>query len=822
MLRTFFILLFTVCLAGCSKDLTLEDYRGSAEAYISEADYDSARVELKNALQLNPSDGETRCLLGRLELETGNMLDAQKELERALSLGCEANTVLPMLAESFLALGEFDEVMALASPDLNGEAYGHLLSVQGVAALFEGQPELAQELVSLALERAPQSSHAQLAQARLEALNGNSALALEMIEAVLAAEPGNDEAWRLKGQAHWRALHLPDARDAFTQAIETARAPIADYVSRGLVNIQMDDYAAAKNDAAALADIAVHHPGSNYIGGLLLFRAGEYRDAITMLSLGEVAAPKYPLMLFYLAVAHVIDGDAKVAETYAKRFLKLSPDSVEGRRLLAVLFLQRGAVPEVEAVLRPVLDFNSNDLGALHIMANALLLDDRADLAMHTFDWIDKQLPDVELGELQITDGLFTSSLASSSKDVVQRSLAPLAKFPREDVLSVLAHLKANKRKDAVAAGESYKWRDLTGVAPHNVLGLIQVAVNNEKAARKMFNQALKREPGDPSANLNLAKLERKAKNVKKEREHYNAVLRAHPDHLPTMLALAVLEGREGRNGTMADRLREAMDIHPNALEPRLGLARYYIDRGRAQHVEGFFESLTGLQKHSEKVRSLRYEALLAQGKIDEAISMAREEYAYNPNSATMMALVTLYGDAKQPNLALEVLKGWLIMSPADNASRLAFAGRLETSDVEAANEQYRIVLERDADNIVALNNLAWNLRKDQPQQALTYVRQAKKLAPKRAAVLDTFAVIAHLNGEHESASVAIARALEQAPDNMSLRFHEAMINAGMGKSQTAMKSLRQLLRKKKADFPERKQAKALLDELRDKANPTG
>lgn len=821
MSRFLFTSLVLIMLASCSREITLEDHLERAQIYVAERDFDSARVELKNALQLSANSAETRCLLGKLELETGNVLDAQKELERGLSLGCPVDTVLPLLAQSYLARGDVEAVMSIETDQLGDSAYGHLLSVQGVAALFNGEPDLAQELVSLALERFPSSVYAQLAQARIEALNGNIALALEMMDEVLAVEPDNDEAWRLKGHALWRTLRLREARDAFAQAIASASTPIADYVSRGLVNIQMDDYSAAKQDAVALSEISVHHPGSNYIGGLLLFRAGEYRDAITMLSLGEVAAPKYPLMLFYLGLAHVIDGDAKVGETYVKRFLKVAPDNVEARRLLAILLMQREAISEVESVLRPVLDFDPSDIGALHIMANALLRDDRADLAMHTFDWISKQYPGVVLEELEITEGLFTSPLASPSTAAVQQALAPLPKFPREDVLTILRLLKTNQRKEVVAAGESYKWRDLTGVAPHNVLGLIQIAINNEKAARKMFELALKRRPADPSANLNLAKLERKANSPRKERQHYKTVLRARPDHLPTMLALAVLEGRDGDNGAMTDQLREAMDRHPSALEPRLGLARYHIDSGRPHRVETVFASLAGLQKHSEKVRSLRYEALIAQNKLDEAIAIAREEYAYSANSQTMMALATLYDDAQQPETALEVLRGWLVVSPADIGARMTLASRLEGNDNEGANEQYRAIIRRAPNNVIALNNLAWNIRESDPKQALAHIRNAAELAPENAAVLDSLAVIAHLNGKHKQALSAIKSALKQTPESPSLRYHEAMINAGLGKPNKAVLALKKILSKEGAEFAEREQAQALLSELQAKA-PTG
>lgn len=817
-MRRILLSILVLCLVGCAKENTGADYLERAQAYIEDADYTSARIELKNALQLHAGDAQARCLLGRLQFEAGNMLDAQKELQRGRALGCSEDTVLPVLAQSYLALGEFDDVLSLESGGLGDGPYAHLLALQSIASLNKGLPEQAEELVALALERSPASIPAQLARARIEAETGDTLRAIEMVDAILTIAPESHEAWRLKGHIHWRALWLPQARAAFDKAIAYTRMPVADYVSRGLINIQMEDYSAAQQDAAALAEIAQSHPGSSYINGLLLFHAGEYRDAITMLSLGEAAARKYPLMLFYLAVAHIIDGDAKVAETYAERYLELMPESLEGRRLLAVLLMQRDAIAASEAILSPVLDYDANDLGALNIMANALLRDDRADLGMYTFDRIAKTYPDITLADMQITDGLFTSRLALSAKEAVQQALRPLPETPRKDVLTVLALLKKNDRKGAVKAATSYKWRDLTGVAPHNVLGNVQVAIENDVAARKMFNQALKRKPGDPSANLNLAKLERKAGDTAKERAHYEAILRAQPDHLPTLLSLAVLEGREGNNGEMVDLLREAVDRHPGAVEPRLGLARYYIDSGRAAKVETVFDSLPGLQKHSKKVRAMRYAALLGERQFDKALALARQEYARNPKSETMLEVVFLLQSMNQKNEVVSVLRGWIAVSPADISARLMLAGELEATDLAGASAQYRAVLEYQPDHVMALNNLAWNIRHTDPAQSLALIRKAAALSPRRPAILDSLAVIAHLNGEHEEASVAIAAAVKGAPKNLNMRYHQAMINAGQGETAQAVAALKHIISRNDVKFERREEARQLLKELQARA----
>ena len=119
------------------------------------------------------------------------------------------------------------------------------------------------------------------------------------------------------------------------------------------------------------------------------------------------------------------------------------------------------------------------------------------------------------------------------------------------------------------------------------------------------------------------------------------------------------------------------------------------------------------------------------------------------------------------------------------------------------AQAQYRAVLELEPDNINALNNLAWYLRLENPAKALDFARRASKIAPELPAVLDTLAVVEHLNGDNESARANIQRARAGAPEDLSMRYHEAMIEAALGETGKAIATLEELVAK---DAGERKQ----------------
>ena len=146
----------------------------------------------------------------------------------------------------------------------------------------------------------------------------------------------------------------------------------------------------------------------------------------------------------------------------------------------------------------------------------------------------------------------------------------------------------------------------------------------------------------------------------------------------------------------------------------------------------------------------------------------------------------------------------------------IALANDLELEgNLSGAQVQYRAVLKEDPDNIMALNNLAWTLRLENSKKALEYIRRASDLAPDMPAILDTLAVIEHLNGDNTRAHRNIQRALEGAPGGLVMRYHKAMIEAALGETEQAIDSLEELLTNDAGEFLERAEAEKLLMRLR-------
>ncbi|MEZ0186580.1 MAG: tetratricopeptide repeat protein [Candidatus Reddybacter sp.] len=163
---------------------------------------------------------------------------------------------------------------------------------------------------------------------------------------------------------------------------------------------------------------------------------------------------------------------------------------------------------------------------------------------------------------------------------------------------------------------------------------------------------------------------------------------------------------------------------------------------------------------------------------------------------------------------ALSLYKVWVADNPQDVPARLALANvYIKEGDIDLAIAQYQVVLEHEASNLVALNNMAWFLRDSKPKQAVEYALKAEEVDGEAAAVQDTLAMALLADGRLNKAKNAIAKALGKTPDYASMRYHRVLINLASGQKSSAISELKRLLRSGEG-FSERADAEALMQKL--------
>src|SRR5262252_5919759 len=151
-------------LAGCTQPPDAYQMMSAAREYRQKGDNKSAAIQLQNVLQLNPSNGEARFLLGSIYNDLGDPLSAEKELRKALELDYDSAAVLPQIATSLLLQGRYKDVVEETERAPNS---AEVLVVRGTAQAVLGQVADADASFAKALKLEPGFAPALLGQAKL-------------------------------------------------------------------------------------------------------------------------------------------------------------------------------------------------------------------------------------------------------------------------------------------------------------------------------------------------------------------------------------------------------------------------------------------------------------------------------------------------------------------------------------------------------------------------------------------------------------------------------------------------------------------------------
>ena len=116
----------------------------------------------------------------------------------------------------------------------------------------------------------------------------------------------------------------------------------------------------------------------------------------------------------------------------------------------------------------------------------------------------------------------------------------------------------------------------------------------------------------------------------------------------------------------------------------------------------------------------------------------------------------------------------------------LAYAEH-HAGDNAAALGTYRTVLSVDSSNVVALNNLAYNLPVDNSDEALKFAQQAAEIAPDNPTIQDTLGWVYYRKGLYSMAVRYLKTASEKQPTPIR-QFHLGMCYLKVGDREMGKK----------------------------------
>jgi putative PEP-CTERM system TPR-repeat lipoprotein len=892
---------------------------GSAKEYLTKRDYSAAIIQLKNALQKDPENAQARYLLGLASLESGDLVSADIELNKAVQLGLNVDEVQVALARTLLARGGPDQVLEKFGSVKLGAAkpQAEMRAVVGLAHLARGQRSEAAAAFNEALAADPANLMASLGTARLSAIEGKRDKALAQTETVLAAAPSSVEAHLFKADLLAAQGKGESAERSYRDAIGLAPKHMAARLSLVAHLVRQKSLEKATEEVGALERMAPNDPRTSYVKATVLVEQRKFPAAKEALQQVLKVAPEHVPSLMLAGMSAFESGAYPEAEGHLRKAVSKAPEAIAPKRMLAATRLRLGQTELAMKDVRELLARAGEDASVVSLAGETYLASGDLAMAARYFEKAKSLQPSNALHSTRLAQVRFAAGDMQRGIKELQAASASDPGSHHADLALVATYLRQRQADKALEALKSLEKKQPDNPVTHDLRGLALLLKQDIAAARASFERALQLHPTHMPAVANLARLDLREKKPAAARKRYEAVLEKEPNNEAALQGLAVLMRVTGADAKEIERLlKQAVAGNPRSASARTNLVRFYarnrdvksaLTAAQEAHAAlpndpsitealgvtqlgareprqaiATFMRLTEMrpkasQPHvhlaraylaakqpDDAIKALRaavavqpdlssaYRGIaaiyVATGRTDEAVREARDLQTQHPKQPLGYALEGEVYVAKKdwgraesaylatlkkfdlPGLVIrahaimenggrrkqadDMADQWIKRHPKDIVV-LTHLGNRDTAlkRYSSAASRYRNALERQPDNVVLLNNLAWASHQLKQPGALEYAERAHELAPGNAAIMDTLGWILTERGERERGLELLGRATELAPNahNYRLHFAKALIKAGQ--KEAARKEL-QTLAKLDNRLAVQKEAASLLASL--------
>lgn len=696
-------------LASCGVRNTPEQLVAEAKQFRGQGNYPAAIIQLKNALQSRADYLPARQLLASLYLDSGDVVSAEKEIRKALSLGLPASEGWPILADALFRLGQHDVLLKETAASKDPLVW----VFRGNANLALGQPEAAKTEFQRVLAAQPKSAGALIGMARVALLAQDMVQAAKFAEQAVAAQPADADAWIFQGDLARVEQKSEQAATAYAQALALQPNNVLALLRQAHLELAGKQYEAARKHLNHAQQLEPHNWQVMYSQALLDFDTKKYEGARERLQLLLRGMPDNAPVLLLAGAVELTMGNLTVAEQYLKHYLDGNPRNLYARKLMAGALMGQRRPQEALAWLEPALQTRDTDTlmlagkgyMAVHDFAKATEVFQRASQAdptaarSHVSSGISLLMSgksEQALAEMQTGVGL--ESANSEARLLYALALLELKKY--DVLLGVLAQME--------------KGEEARNPAVQQLKGEALLAREDAAGARSAYERALALAPGYFPAVASLAQLDLGAKQADAARRRLADFIEHNPKSVQAMNLLASLELSAGNAAAAIKWLQQASAADPHAVGPLLRLARLYLSNRQPEQaialaqkeliqqpaqpdlleVLGDAQMLAGqggaaLESYSKLVTVandrvpglVKLAAALAdQGKDAEAEERLKKAVALQPDHMeAQIALATIYMRRKNPEPALAIAR------QLQKQRKSAAAGYSMEGDIQAA-----------------------------------------------------------------------------------------------------------------------------------------
>lgn len=688
-------------LSACSRTQSTESLLTEAKQYQQKGDLKAALIQLKNAVEKSPENGEARMELGGLELAMGDFVSAEKEFGKARSLGVPADRVLPQLGKAIAQQGKFKELLTEITPEQAARS-APLLVLRGDALLYTGKNDEAKQAYDQALALNPNSGNALLGLARYAAATQNAEAAERYVSDAVAKDPKNPDVHMARGTLLRTQGKSDEALAAFDQVLALDPHHRTAHIEKAYVEITRGKYPAAKAEIDA-AD--KNSPGSllvTYTRALYEFSQGKYAAAQDALQRVLKAAPDHMPSVLLAGASEMNLGSTQQAEQHLRKYLETYPNDVYARKLLAQTLLKSSQPADAAATLAPTLENAGNDPQLLALAGESYMQVRDFGKASSYLEKAAALAP--KAASVRTSLGLSKLAQGDQARGLSELELATTLDPKSTQAAMALIQTEVGLKHfdKAIAAAKTLQQQQPDNPQVYNMLGAVYMLTGDKAGARTAFEKGVALQPTFFPAITNLSRLDLQDNKPDAAKRNFEKLLEKDKTNYGAMAALGELAMLQKNTAEATSWYEKASAANPDAVVPALKLGQHYLRINEPQ----------------------------------KAMTLARKFQTANPTNPELLELLGQAQVAsKDTSGALETYSKLVNLIPKAAAPHLRLAGvhMLMQNNAAAADDLKRAV-ELQPNLIPArLAQIELAARMGRMDDALNAARQIQKLNPEAA-----------------------------------------------------------------------------------------
>jgi len=741
------VCMLATLLVGCGSSVdSAGSYIESGKALLAEGKPEKARLEFKNAIQVDPKVAESYYQLALLDGKSKNWKAMFANLQRAEQLDAK----------------HFDAIVKL------GRLY-----------LLSGDTALALEQAVKVIKEDPENTKAWVLKSSVSLKEGNYGSAITDVERALKSAPSNVDAISLKATLLNKLDKPKQAISLLTSTIQSQPDVLPLKVLLLTFLEKQKDYPAME---AVYEKLKITHASKKWVFvslAKLYSQLGDYTKAKGVLEEFVNAQPDNKEAKLLL-VSLIQTKEPEKAIALLDLYIKKSGDNAKLRFAKVESLLTVGKTAEAVNELKEISTSTENeeDSNKANVMLAGFDMQNKQQEAANSkLDAVLTKAPEYE-GALIMKAKIFVFNKENDS--AITRLRVVLRNNPESEQALVLLAQAYMRTGSSELAEDSF--RQALSVNPGNTVAALSVAKglmksNNLNRTEAVLLKALKKTPNNDGLLQTLAQVKLLKKDWLGTQSIVDELLQTNKNSaVANYLDARISQGQE-RYADAIIEYKKVLEINPNITRALQGLALCSVKLEQEKELLAFLKDFNIKNPRQFIGYAIQAHLYVKEKSVDQAVAVLKEGLVVEPKWLRgYSAMASAYLSEKDVDSAINAYKEGLSALPESNALAMKLASLYERNgEFSEARKLYEEVLRRNADIEPAINNLASLLtdefRSEENLKKAEEMTRRFKTAT-QPYYLDTYAWVNVQLGHLDSSELILERVVSLAPNVAAFNYH--------------------------------------------------